>query len=349
MFEIQYKTEFDKTFVQIETDADNYKRKMILQNQIPGLLPCKLIYDGQMPSLCYEVTGRKSLLKKYAHENIEFEEMELLFTQLIEVIRKSREYLLESKNFCLEPKNIYFDIDTEELFLLYHPNYTYERGKQYREFAEFLLDKVNHKDEHAVKIAYQFYKLSKEDFFSLESFQGFIEKERMMHEKKRLPVVKEEPVFMPVEEEIVEEKKKRRNIFTYFKSKKERKQEEEIRIAEETTLDDYFGDEVDCETVFFDTDFILKWSEKGFSKEYTLSTFPITVGKLKGGVQLAISDDSISRMHAKLIREKGDVFLQDLDSTNGTFINGVKVLSGQKVLIHRDDEIQFGKITVNVV
>lgn len=356
MGEWQYKIEFDKTFIQVPTEDNNYKRKMILQNQIPGLLSCKLIYEGQFPYLCYEVTGKKSLQKKYDYEKIEFKEMDIYFSAMIEIMKKSREYLLEARQFCLEPENIYFDIETEEMSLLYNPNHRYERGKQYRELAEFLLDKVNHKDEHAVKIAYQFYKLSKEEFFSLESFQSFIEKEMVMHEnrekdlekKKDLPNV-ENITNNDINEEILIEKKKKKNIFTIFRRRKEKQQEEELKAAEYTTIDDYFGEEVDCETIFFDTDLVLKWKEKGFSKEYTLSDFPISVGKLRGSVQIVMEDDSISRLHAKIMREKGEVFIQDLDSTNGTFVNGQRLFSGQKMTIHREDEIQFGKITVNVV
>ena len=282
MGEWQYKIEFDKTFIQVPTEDNNYKRKMILQNQIPGLLSCKLIYEGQFPYLCYEVTGKKSLQKKYDYEKIEFKEMDIFFSAMIEIMKKSREYLLEARQFCLEPENIYFDIETEEMSLLYNPNHRHERGKQYRELAEFLLDKVNHKDEHAVKIAYQFYKLSKEEFFSLESFQSFIEKEMVMHEnrekdlekKKDLPNI-ENITNNNINEVIPIEKKKKKNMFTIFRRRKEKQQEEELKAAEYTTIDDYFGEEVDCETIFFDTELVLKWKEKGFSKEYTLSDFPI--------------------------------------------------------------------------
>ena len=173
-------------------------------------------------------------------------------------------------------------------------------------------------------------------------------REKDLEKKKDLPNI-ENITNNNINEVIPIEKKKKKNMFTIFRRRKEKQQEEELKAAEYTTIDDYFGEEVDCETIFFDTDLVLKWKEKGFSKEYTLSDFPISVGKLRGSVQVVMEDDSISRLHAKIMREKGDVFIQDLDSTNGTFVNGQRLFSGQKVTIHREDEIQFGKITVNVV
>ena len=62
-----------------------------------------------------------------------------------------------------------------------------------------------------------------------------------------------------------------------------------------------------------------------------------------------IEDASISRLHASIKEHGNAVFLQDLDSTNGTFVNGRRLASREEVVIKRNDEIQFGKIVVNVV
>ena len=42
--------------------------------------------------------------------------------------------------------------------------------------AEFFLEHVDHKEEKAVSAAYQFYKMSKAESFSIESFRGIWEK-----------------------------------------------------------------------------------------------------------------------------------------------------------------------------
>jgi len=108
---------------------------------------------------------------------------------------------------------------------------------------------------------------------------------------------------------------------------------------------------LDNETVYFDEDLTLrlKWKEGHFSKEYALMTFPVTVGKLKESVQMCMEDASISRLHARFIQQDEAVVLQDLDSTNGTWVNGKKLAAGEETVIRRNDEIQFGKIIVNVV
>lgn len=80
-----------------------------------------------------------------------------------------------------------------------------------------------------------------------------------------------------------------------------------------------------------------------------MEEFPVTVGKMKNSVQAVIEDSSVSRLHARFRKQGKLVYLQDLDSTNGTYVNERHLLPGEEIIIKRGDEIQFGKIIVNVV
>jgi two-component system cell cycle response regulator len=57
---------------------------------------------------------------------------------------------------------------------------------------------------------------------------------------------------------------------------------------------------------------------------------------------ISVSDQSVSRKHAKLNREKGKVRLTDLGSSNGTLVNDKKVESGQSVILAKEDMIKLG-------
>jgi pSer/pThr/pTyr-binding forkhead associated (FHA) protein len=50
----------------------------------------------------------------------------------------------------------------------------------------------------------------------------------------------------------------------------------------------------------------------------------------------------ISRRHARIIGHEGRHLIEDLGSTNGTLINGKKLMIGQKVLLQSSDRITFG-------
>jgi serine/threonine protein kinase len=54
----------------------------------------------------------------------------------------------------------------------------------------------------------------------------------------------------------------------------------------------------------------------------------------------------VSRLHAKLTPQEGQWYLEDLKSTNGTFVNGQPLVPGQPVALNDGDFIQFGRMSV---
>jgi len=53
-----------------------------------------------------------------------------------------------------------------------------------------------------------------------------------------------------------------------------------------------------------------------------LKSFPFVIGKLKQGVNYVIDNNKISRIHARFLYDDGCYYIEDMDSTNGTNING---------------------------
>src|SRR5215467_13760891 len=48
---------------------------------------------------------------------------------------------------------------------------------------------------------------------------------------------------------------------------------------------------------------------------------PVTIGREEGNL-LRLNDERVSRFHAKVQQDNGDIILTDLESTNGTRVNG---------------------------
>src|SRR5437667_893964 len=51
---------------------------------------------------------------------------------------------------------------------------------------------------------------------------------------------------------------------------------------------------------------------------------PVTIGREEGN-GLRLNDERVSRFHAKVQQDSGDIILTDLESTNGTRVNGTVV------------------------
>ena len=72
----------------------------------------------------------------------------------------------------------------------------------------------------------------------------------------------------------------------------------------------------------------------------------ITVGR-GGGCALVLADDHYaSTVHARLFRRGNDLFVEDLKSRNGTFVNGKPITTTTRV--KRGDRVQFGQTVVDV-
>lgn len=69
-----------------------------------------------------------------------------------------------------------------------------------------------------------------------------------------------------------------------------------------------------------------------------------TIGKLKNKSDVCIDHPSVSRIHAKILREGKEYYLCDLNSTNGTFINGRRLAVNERVPIRMSDEIRFADL-----
>lgn len=60
-------------------------------------------------------------------------------------------------------------------------------------------------------------------------------------------------------------------------------------------------------------------------QEFEFDYGPVKIGTLDTDCTIVLSDDTVSRRHCQIIREGDHYILQDLQSTNGTFIEGVRI------------------------
>jgi hypothetical protein len=56
-----------------------------------------------------------------------------------------------------------------------------------------------------------------------------------------------------------------------------------------------------------------------------------------------------SRQHAIIVFEKGNVLIEDLNSLNGTWVNGVRIHAGQSRQIRPGDVVQIGTVQMKLV
>ncbi len=69
------------------------------------------------------------------------------------------------------------------------------------------------------------------------------------------------------------------------------------------------------------------------------ATCPLVIGRGQDA-QLVLADPEVSRRHARLETQNGTVFVRDLDSSNGTFLNGRRLTSA--IELREGDQVDVG-------
>lgn len=77
----------------------------------------------------------------------------------------------------------------------------------------------------------------------------------------------------------------------------------------------------------------------GQSKRIELASGPFTIGRQNEN-QLVLRDNRVSRVHARLEREGGSIYVADCQSLHGTYVNGERVEGRRRLQPH--DRITFG-------
>ncbi len=79
--------------------------------------------------------------------------------------------------------------------------------------------------------------------------------------------------------------------------------------------------------------------------KFMLESNETFIGRSQEKCQIVLDDHEVSSVHAKLIKTKINLQLEDLDSTNGTILNGARI---NKSELHNGDEFVIGSTTFTV-
>ena len=86
--------------------------------------------------------------------------------------------------------------------------------------------------------------------------------------------------------------------------------------------------------------------EQGAEERVPISPLPFRIGKKSSANDLALNRANVSREHCVIVEKDGSLWVRDLGSRNGTFVNGKKV-DGQ-VALGADDLIRVGPFALQL-
>lgn len=83
-------------------------------------------------------------------------------------------------------------------------------------------------------------------------------------------------------------------------------------------------------------------------REIRVGKSPFFIGKNPEKADAVIGDGEISRVHAKIVVEEEGIYVVDQESTNGTYVNGKRLVPWERKRIGQDDRVGFSSVCYRV-
>lgn len=355
---INYKRSLNQSYMIIEPDQvySGYQLQMLRQNRIPNLLGFQLVVSDGRPYFWYEITGKKSF--EHILESADFS-MDI-FVSLVEALlsasRSIKPYLLEEEGILLLPETIFFDRDNRQISFAYYPGKEESVMENFRHFMESFLSKMRHEDETLVLAAYEVYQRATEDGFSLEDtlsllyqYQEQPVKHREEDDSEGMETFAEERS----EEEPEEIEEDGNTSFDWSRlwqrrpgwlfQKKENESREDAYVYHP---EDYASQVEDKPTVYLGVEEsaqgILRYDGHDGLENIILDHFPFMIGS-SDQADATLNVPGISRTHVRISKEGDEYYIEDMNSTNGTWLNDTMLTYRNPVVMSMYDQVIIGR------
>lgn len=326
--EVRYKRDLNSNYMILadeDSEKENYEVRMITENRIYGFLPCVNQKHENMMEYYYEITGKQSMSLLYERRNLDFEQLKNFLRELDRVLEAAKEYLLNPDHFVLRPDFIYLHAKSEKLYLCYYPGHEKNIRESFLDLAEYLLGKLDKSDTKGIEFGYDLYQQALEPNFSLTEV---LHKHMDMEEEKLKPVEQSVPV-VSVQEETLQKTGSWKNFF----KKKQGKTRLEEYVAE--------ADQMGSGSVLFlkeqeplaETASLKPQKREGLLLQSQNPEYPdfeihgecFLIGKRKESVDGCLPAPTISRIHARISFDGISYYIEDLNSTNGTWADQIQL------------------------
>lgn len=350
-----YKREANRNYLILKIeDTSDYRIRMLTENNPQTFLKAELKEWNGDSYLYYDIGSKQPLSVIYEKNTIGFEDLRTLIFALHDAYDEAFRYLLDGNCICAKPDFCYVRPGTKDYEWLFYPSLE-DNGLE--DLAEFLIDKVSGFDKKCVETAHNIYKLIKTGNVTTKELVMLVENADELIKEDYGPVMTETirkektgPVFE------LGEKEKKESFLAQIKAKLrgERQSKEELEVTENWLYEkDLIDTEVRSaggETRIININDkperrVLVGTGKKDRGEHELNSFPYIAGKMSEQADLILNSPLCSRMHARFSEEDGHIYIEDLNSTNGTFKNGFRLEVGEKVKLTPGDEIKFADIT----
>ena len=373
---------YERILLDVNPEEKRYQYCILSRGGIKGLLASSLRYINGQAYLYYDISSKQNIVQLYSAKPLTRQWLKDFLWSFRRIREELSRFLLDEQHILWFPREIFRDLESDGFFFLYVPYYKEDNGfRKLLEFMVEHVDYDDEELVECVYRMYEQFENSGWDYLQQGIFKDaeVLDKTREESLVLEQPVQqtehiceddnvaagsadmisamdKEEKAVWQVSPNVGEEKVEKKGLMTVFRNKrrKEKEQRETYQSMLQSQLNGYavaeetlYGEEEWGRTVFVE---LPRESVEDMHGLYAsdgkllvkVDKASVTFGKKKEEVDVVLDDVSVSRMHARILRDGEKVLLEDLNSTNGTFKNGLRMEPYERRELEVGDEIRIG-------
>ncbi|MCR5097382.1 MAG: FHA domain-containing protein [Lachnospiraceae bacterium] len=369
--------------------ALGFEKQMLKRNDIPQLLTFHSLELNGKTQFWYDIGGMRSFRDIILCEGITADLLYELFSSVKEAYGKLAKYLIEDEHILLHPDALLYEKreDTYRAMLCFCPLEHDDVKEQLAQLMRFVISEVDHSKAEVTALCYELYAITEREEFSFydlmerlgreckdsdlsEDF-SYDESDFMDTPDYDKPVAAEACRYDRLRYEVPEEPEERvsekksliKKLTDGFKARIIELLPDFLKgrrklLPEKKPFRDIEFDEVpqpEEETMLLSEDrtgcrgrLIYESGGRG-GCDLQVDKNPFSIGSRSGGNDAILSSEAVSRYHAKIFRRDGSFYVQDLNSKNGTFVNGEILPYHKAKKLKRMDVISFADVVYRIV
>lgn len=371
--------------------------RLMLQRKLQGTLPVEKTYMDGGGQYWYNISGKQSLDTYCRVKEVGIEFVEKLAVSICSELDILEWNLVQASCLMLDPELIFITNANREFIFTLYPGNTTQIEIQFQQLMEYLLTKINHRDETAVRAAYGIYELTLEEGYSIMDIR-----ETIMKAKQRQIAQEADRTYYAAEKEVsavrgrtrdsraedVQRKTKKDHSDGKREAKQKKRRKSETAGNRERSkgesggqkervwkrLTEFIKRQLGYETasrkeneslVFPDEEIyvpseeihptvylggsscalqgILLYQGSEQMQDICLEGTAVRIG-FGREADVRIAHDAVSQMHARIDREGDAYYIEDLNSTNGTYVNGELLAYKERRQLKANDTVRFANL-----
>lgn len=408
--EVSYQRNIAGSYMKIPVSRINeFDERLILKKKLPGLIPVERCFMDGRGEYWYQITGKQSLDTFCRLQDVSVAFIEQVILSVCSEIEILEWNLLDINCLQLEPELVYISNQTQEVLFCVYPENTQDISLGFQQLMEYLLTRIDHKDEEMVRLGYGIYEKTLREGYNILDIREFIVQRR----NERNPQIQDNSEMDGLgkategkrKSDKVAKQDRIRNVDRTGKQEEKgvlKKQVQEACPVSETGVRDWRNGlgktqeiwaamqetwghirellktplipertkkkELSQADFFYDTEEeeelepvieihptvcigqgnlreegLLLYEGRDTYPDYHIQKEVCTVGKDQAS-DLLLQKETVSRHHAKIRKMEDGYYIEDLNSTNGTYLNDELLSYKEPRLLHSSDLICFADV-----